>query len=52
MIEEFQGKYYKERLKFLGFPTLEAQRIRADMLEVYKILNGFEGMREFFFRGT
>ena len=46
IIEECRGKSCKERLKFLGLTTLETRRIRADMLEVYKILNGFEGLRE------
>jgi ribonucleases P/MRP protein subunit RPP40 len=46
MIGECRGKSYKERLKFLGLTTLETRRIRADMYEVYKILNGFEGLRE------
>ena len=42
MIEECRGKSYRERLKFLGLTTLETRRIRADMLEVYKILNGLK----------
>jgi hypothetical protein len=46
MIEECIGKSYTERLQFLGLTTLETRRTRADMLEVYKILNGFEGIRE------
>ena len=46
MIEECRGKSNKERLKFLGLTILETRKIRADMLEVYKILNGFEGLRE------
>jgi len=29
-----------------GMTTLETRRIRADMLEVYKILKGFEGTDE------
>ena len=31
---------YKERLKKLDLPTLVYRRIRGDMIEVYKILNG------------
>ena len=34
-----KGKTYCERLKFLGLPTLEYRRERADMVQVYKILN-------------
>ena len=31
---------YKERLKKLDLPTLVYRRIRRDIIEVYKILNG------------
>ena len=34
-----KGKTYCERLKFLGLPTLEYRRERADMVQVYKIIN-------------
>ena len=30
----------------MGLTTLETRRERADLLEVYKILNGLEGMNE------
>jgi len=30
----------------LGLSTLETRRLRADMIEVYKILRGFEGTDE------
>src|SRR5437867_1320784 len=32
---------YKDRLLFLQLPTLKYRRFRGDMIEVYKILNGF-----------
>ena len=32
---------YSERLHFLDIPTLKFRRIRGDMIEVFKILNGF-----------
>ena len=43
---------YVERLRTVGLITLETRRIRADLLEVYKILNILEGMDEidFFLR--
>ena len=45
---------YERRLKFVGLTstTLETRRERADLLEVYKILNGLEGVNEkdFFIR--
>ena len=46
MIEECAGKTYKERLKIVGLTTLECRRMRADLIEVYKILKGFEGIEE------
>lgn len=45
MITECRGKTYNERLILLGITTLERRRIRADMLEVFKILKGLEGIR-------
>jgi hypothetical protein len=51
MIIECRGLSYEERLKILGLTTLETRRIRADMLEVFKILKGFEGISgDVFFR--
>ena len=44
MIEECRGKSYKERIQMLGLTTLETRRVRADMLEVFKILKGYEGI--------
>ena len=35
-------KSYAERLKRLGLPTLEYRRERADMVEVYKIMNNID----------
>ena len=44
MIEECRGKSYEERIQILGLTTLETRRVRADMLEVFKILKGYEGI--------
>ena len=46
MMEECKGMVYEERLKKLRLTSLETRRIRADLLEVYKILHGFEGLNE------
>ena len=39
LVPSLKGLNYSERLKRLGLPTLEYRRDRADMVEVYKILN-------------
>ena len=54
MMEKCKGKEYETRLKMTGLTTLEKRAQRADMLEVYKILNKFEGLKEgdFFIRDT
>ena len=33
---------YPERLRKLGLPTLEYRRERADLIQVFKILNGID----------
>ena len=44
MIEKCRGKSYEERIQMLGLTTLETRRVRADVLEVFKILKGYEGI--------
>ena len=46
MIAECKGLEYDRRLKVAGLMSLEARRERADLLEVFKILNKFEGVQE------
>ena len=36
---------YETKLQALGLPTLEARRRRGDLLEVFKILNGFSFLK-------
>jgi ribonuclease P/MRP protein subunit RPP40 len=52
MISECKELSYKERLRKVGLTTLETRRIRADLLEVYKIVNRLEGIdeKDFFLR--
>ena len=46
MIEGYRGMNYDRRLKQTGLTTLETRRERADMLEVFKIMKGLEGVQE------
>ena len=39
-IPELKGMTYPERLRKLRLPTLSFRRLRGDLIEVYKILNG------------
>ena len=50
MMEEVRGMDYEKRLRQTSLVTLEARRTRADIIEVFKIMKGFEGLkREDFF---
>jgi len=40
MVRGLQNKSYIERLRILGFTTLEKRRQRGDLIEMYKILTG------------
>ena len=40
MIHNVRNLEYKERLKTLGLHSLERRRLRGDMIEVYKWVNG------------
>jgi hypothetical protein len=52
MINECKGRTYEERLRITGLTNLETRRTRADMIEVWKIMTGKEGIdeRNFFTR--
>jgi ribonucleases P/MRP protein subunit RPP40 len=39
---------YFERLQVCGLTTLETRKVQADLIEVYKIVNKLEGLREDF----
>ena len=41
LISNKRGNSYEERLKNAGLTTLRDRRIRAHMIETYKVMNGF-----------
>ena len=45
MVEGLKGLGYEDRLKKLNLTTLETRRTRADLIEVFKIMHGMEGLR-------
>ena len=38
LVNSLSGRTYEDRLKILALPTLEYRRLRADVIQVYKIL--------------
>lgn len=44
MISDLSHLDYQRRLRVLNITTLETRRLRADLLEVYKIFNGLESI--------
>lgn len=46
MVQECKGLDYNRRLKKVGLTTLETRRLRADMIEVYKIVNELDNIKE------
>ncbi len=42
MINGFESMSYESRLEKAGLMTLETRRLRADLLEVFKIMHGLE----------
>ena len=45
MIKGFNKLKYEERLKRLNLTTLETRCLRADLIEVYKIMHGIDGLK-------
>ena len=49
MIDGLQSKSYEERLKATGLISLEMRRLRADLIEVFKIVHGLEDLDPCYF---
>jgi len=54
MVEGCKNVSYEKRLSKLGLTTLETRRVRADLIEVYKICQGLDRVdeKEFFQRSS
>ena len=46
MIVECKGFSYEDRLRMVELTTLETRRLRADLIEVYKMLTGKDNVNE------
>ena len=46
MMEECKGLSYEKRLGLVGSTTLETRRLRADLIEVCKIMKGMDRVDE------
>ena len=44
MVKGLEGHSYSDRLRILGFTTLETRFFRVNLIEVFKILSGFENV--------
>ena len=44
MVEGLREYSYEDQLRILGLTTLETRFLRADLIEVFKILRGFENL--------
>ena len=42
MVENFKDVSYSDRLRIIGMPMLQFRRLRTDVIQVYKIMNGYK----------
>ena len=50
ILNEIKDLDYMERLKYLNLPSIKHGQIRGDLIETYKIINGFDNLntKDFF----
>ena len=50
LVKGFKYKSYEDRLQLLGITSLEKRRVRGDMIQVFRIVKGFDrmNMEDFF----
>jgi len=46
LVHGIENWKYDDRLKFLGLTRLDKRRIRSDLVETFKILNGFHNINK------
>ena len=46
LVKCLKKKSYEERLRVLGLTTLEERRTRGDMIQVFKMIRGFDGLQK------
>ena len=44
--QDSQGRTYEEKLAEVGLTTLEERRVRGDMIQVFKILHGYDDVNK------
>ena len=44
MVKGLEDYSYEDRLRIMGLTTIETRFLRADLVEVFKILRGFENV--------
>jgi len=44
LITSIKNKTYEDRLRLVNLTTLETRRLRGDLIEVFKILKGFDDL--------
>jgi len=50
LLPDLKNMSYPEILKILGLTTLESRRLRGDLIQVFKIVKGFDNIdRNIFF---